>query len=471
MDNFLDVISNAIWSMPTVALILGTGIYFTAKMRFLQLTSFNSMLKSFKHNILDNKKANPLRVISTALAATVGTGSITGVATALTLGGAGAIFWLWISAFFGMAVAYAEGVLSIKYRSGKKGGIMYALKNGVGEPKAAFMYAFFTVAASFGMGSMAQSNSAAQALSAEFSVSPAVTAMAVALTAAVCLFWSKDITGKLCSWFVPFLSIAYIAVTVAVIIKNHSGIIPAFEKIFSSAFGIREISAGAAGYAVKNAVSVGFKRGVFSNEAGLGTTAAIHAQSDVQNPHEQGLMNMLEVIIDTFIICTLTAIAILASVDIEAPCPDGAALVTKACRTVFGELSGKIVAISIAGFAAATVMGWSKIGLSAAEYLKSKGQNTFYKLMFTAAAFAGAVISLDTAWKISDIFNGLMIFPCMAALIILRKEIVGAFYSRPVDPKPFSPRSLSGREPTSSTSGKMTGVTTSCANRSFGSKV
>lgn len=444
MDNILKAISDAIWGMPTVALILGTGVYFTVKMRFLQVTSFNSMLKSFKHNILDNKKANPVRVISTALAATVGTGSITGVATALTLGGAGAIFWLWVSAFFGMAVAYGEGVLSIKYRSGKKGGIMYAVKNGIGEPHTAAMYAFFTVAASFGMGSMAQSNSAAQALSSEFSIPPTVTASAVALAAAVCLFSKRDITGRLCSWFVPFLSVAYIAVTLAVIVKNRSGILPALEKIITEAFGIREACAGMAGFAVKNAVSVGFKRGVFSNEAGLGTTAAIHAQSEVESAHEQGLMNMLEVIIDTFVICTLTAVAILSSVNIDAEgCPDGAELVTTACRTVFGGLSGKIVAVSIAGFAAATVLGWSKIGLSAAQYLKP-GQNTVYKLMFTASAFLGAVISLDRAWMISDIFNGLMIFPCTAALIILRREIVGEYYKRPVEPKPLSPRSLSG---------------------------
>lgn len=441
-DEILSFICDAIWGIPTVALIVGTGLYYTVKMGIPQITSLNSMLKCVKKNIILNKNSNPMRIISTALAATVGTGSITGVATAITLGGAGAVFWLWVSAFFGMAVSYAEGVISIKYRNGKKGGIMYAVKNGMKEPVTAAMYALFTVFASFGMGSMAQTNSAAGAIYEEFSVSPVVVGAIIAAAAALCVFSKNDFTGKLCAAAVPALSSAYILITLAVIFMNINNLPGVFGEIFSSAFGIKAAAGGAAGYAVKQAVSAGFKRGVFSNEAGLGTTAAIHAESDIKTAHEQGLINMFELIIDTFVICTLTALAILSSGACGSGL-DGAALVTEACRTIFGGISGKIVAVCIAGFAAATVMGWSKIGLGAAQYL-SGGKSAVYKAAFVVSAFLGSALSLDTVWKLSDIFNGLMIFPCMAALIALRKEILQEYHSRPVEPKPFSPLLVEG---------------------------
>lgn len=464
--------SGAVWSIPTVALIALTGLWFTAKMRCLQITSFKEMICALRKNLFSGGKRRAVESISTALAATVGTGSVSGVATALTIGGAGSIFWLWVSAFLGMAVAYAEGVLSIKYKDGKKGGIMYSIRDGLKEPFAAAVYAAFTLLASFGMGSMAQTNAGAQAMSSEFSVRPYIVGIVFAIVAALCVFSRHDFTGKACSVFLPLLSCAYICVTLWVIIVNYKNIPSAFEEIFSSAFGLRPLAGGAAGYAVKQAISTGFKRGIFSNEAGLGTTAAIHAQSEGISPHEQGLMNMFEVITDTFIICTLTALCILTSGAMRSG-SDGAELVTTACKTAFGDISGKIIAISICGFSLATVMGWSKIGLGAAEYLGGKVRVTLYKLAYIAAAFAGSVVSLDIAWKISDIFNGMMIFPCTIALILLRKEIVTAReddYIRPVEPKPFSPRSESGRSSDSQTSGKMTGVTTICANRSPGSK-
>lgn len=469
----IDFMSEAVWSIPTVALIALTGLWFTFRMRCPQISSFKEMICALRKNLFSGGKRRAIESISTALAATVGTGSVSGVATALTIGGPGAIFWLWISAFLGMAVAYAEGVLSIKYRDGKKGGIMYAICNGLKEPFAAAVYAAFTLLASFGMGSMAQTNAGAQAMSSEFSVQPVIIGTIFAIVAALCVFSRRDFTGKACSVFLLMLSLAYICVTLWVITVNYKSIPSAFESIFSSAFGIRPLTGGAAGYAVKQAISTGFKRGIFSNEAGLGTTAAIHAESEGISPHEQGLMNMFEVITDTFIICTLTALCILTS-GAQGSGADGAELVTTACKTAFGDISGKIVAISICGFSLATVMGWSKIGLGAADYLGGKVRIALYKLAYVAAAFAGSVISLDTVWKISDIFNGMMIFPCTIALILLRKEIVRAKddgYIRPVEPKPFSPRSESGSSSDSQTPGKITGVTTICANRSPGSKV
>ncbi len=457
MNDALKFISDCVWGLPTVALIVCTGVYFSVMTGFMQLFSLKEILRFAKKKLLGGSK--PFRAISTSLAATVGTGSVTGVATALTLGGAGAVFWLWISAFLGMAVAYAEGIISIKYRDGKKGGIMYAIKNGMHKPWLAAVYAALTVLASFGMGSMAQVNSAAMALKSEFSVPAAACGIAIAAVAAICIYSKKDLTGKLCSVFLPVLAVGYIALMLWLVCANISELPGVLSDIVAGAFGLRQAAAGAAGYAVKQAVSVGFKRGIFSNEAGLGTTAAIHADSGCETAHDQGLMNMLEVIIDTFIICTLTALGILSSGALESG-EDGAALVTAAVSSQFGALSGRLVAVSIAGFAAATVIGWSKIGLGAADYLSSRFTSV-YKPLFVAACFVGGVLSLEAVWQISDIFNGLMVFPCLSALIYLRREVVGEYHSRPVEPKPRSPRSDGSSSSEHSTSGKMTGVTTS----------
>lgn len=440
MIEILNFVSDGIWSMPTVILIASTGLWFTLKMNFIQLTSFKDMLSVFKKSMAKDKNSDsrkPIESISTALAATVGTGSVTGVAAALAIGGPGAVFWLWVSAFFGMAVAYGEGVLSIKYRDGKKGGIMYAVRDGMGEKATATVYGGFTVLTSFGMGSMAQTNSAASALAGKFGIPPAVCGVAIAIVAALCLFSKRNFTGKACSLFIPALSIGYVLVTLSVIAVNYRRIPEAISSIFASAFGMRPVLGGMVGAGLKQAISVGFKRGVFSNEAGLGTTAAIHADSKGVSPHEQGLMNMFEVIIDTFIICTLTALCILTS-GVEIMAFEGSQMVTEACRTAFGDLSGGIVAISIAGFSAATVMGWSKIGLSAYEYVASR-HKIGYKVMFVFSAFIGSIMSLDIVMKISDIFNGLMIFPCMAALIFLRGEIVKAYRSSRI-PQAHAPK-------------------------------
>ncbi|MCD7805187.1 MAG: alanine:cation symporter family protein [Oscillospiraceae bacterium] len=417
---FLDKLSELVWSLPTVALIISVGIYYTIRLRVPQVRCLGQMLAVVRKSFSGDGE-NRFRVLSTALAATVGTGSVAGVATAITLGGAGAIFWLWVSAFLGMAVSFAEGVLSIEYRDGKKGGIMYAIRDGMGEKFLARLYAFFTVLASFGMGGMVQSNSAAEAVSSESGISPVAVGIILAILTAACLFSGRDFTGKASSVMMPVLTIIYIFIVTAVIVANFGKLPEVFSEIFSSAFGLKPAIGAAVGISVKQAVSVGFKRGIFSNEAGLGTTAAIHAGSGL-SPKEQGLMNMFEVIIDTFVICTLTALAILCSGAVETGL-DGSLLVSAACESVFGSISGTAISLCTAGFATATIIGWSKIGLSAAEYLSERSVLP-YKIALIAAVFTGAVVSLSAAWKISDIFNGLMVFPCVGALWALRKSVI-----------------------------------------------
>ncbi len=406
--NILTFISDAVWGAPTVILILGTGIYLTVSLGFPQIFRLREILSS--------PERKSFRSFTTALAATVGTGSVAGVGAAIALGGPGAVFWLWVSAFFGMASAYREGYLSIKFRreNPRRGGIWYALKDGAGSPVLAAVYAAFCVLASFGMGCMAQTSAASGALKDEFGVSPLAAGIFLTLLLTACLI-SEKFTGRLCGIFIPVLSAIYIAGAGIIILKNISALPGVLKEIFSCAFGLKPAIGGAAGYTVKRAISVGCRRGVFSNEAGLGTTAPVHAASDLTNPDRQGLMNMLEVIIDSFVICTLTALAILCS-GAEYTGTDGTELAVSAAQTVFGGMSAKLVAVSMAAFATATAVGWSVIGCAAAEYL-SPGLRVIYRIIFAAAAFLGSQTAPGAVFAISDIFNGLMAFPCVAALV------------------------------------------------------
>lgn len=422
----LKTLTEAVWGTPTVALILAAGVYYTLALKLPQLRLF-TLLRRIKPSS-ECRALTPLQSLSTSLAATVGTGSIIGVATAITLGGAGAVFWLWVSAFFGMAVAYAEGFLAIKYRkttkNARKGGIWYALEIGLRSPAVAKVYALLTVLTSFGMGCMAQTNSAADALFTEFRLPKLWCGVLAAALLGVCLGKGGRFAGKLCERAIPLLAGVYVLGAAAVILANLPAIPAVFGEIFRSALGLKPLVGGAAGYTVKTAVSVGCRRGIFSNEAGLGTTAAVHASSSVDDPAAQGAMNMLEVVIDTFIICTLTALAILASgAHSSGDTGDGAALVISAAERVFGGFSGALVAVSVAGFALATAVGWSQIGQYAAEYLSAKFAK-IYKILFAAAAVIGTVMGLEAVFDLSDIFNGLMAIPCMTALILLSREVV-----------------------------------------------
>ncbi len=428
MTKWLEFISDIVWGMPTVFLILSAGIYFTARLNLPQIfrikETAQTVIKQFK-----SEKGGAISMIATSLSATVGTGSVIGVATAITLGGAGAVFWLWVSAFFGMAVAYAEGALSIKYRrktpDGCKGGMMYALKDGLRAKRLAVVYAALGIFASLGMGSMAQTNSFAAALKSGLGVSPVASAVFCTLVVGICAFGKSHIAGKISTYLLPVLAIGFTAITLGVIIANAKNLPAVFSEILESAFGLRPVIGGAAGYTIRQAVSVGFKRGVFSNEAGLGTTAAVHAEAENVTPHEQGLINMFEVVADTFIVCTLTALAILSSGAHKSGL-DGAELVALSCETVFGEASGVLVSISIAGFALATAIGWSQIGKKSAEYLIHGKFMWVYSIIYIFSSLIGCLASVQSVFTLSDIFNGLMVVPCMTALLLLSNEVIKA---------------------------------------------
>ena len=419
MSRFLDALSSAVWGLPTAALILGAGIYLSIRLGFPQITRISGIFRSIRGDKASGAHISPFQSLATSLSATVGTGSVVGVAAALTVGGAGAIFWMWVSAFFGMSVAYAEGALSVRYRrvrpdGSRTGGIWFALRDGLGMPVLAGAYALFCLLVSFGMGTAVQINSAAEALSDGFSLSPVLCGIGCSALLAFCLFGGQKSAARLCSRAMPVLAGLYILGALAVIIKNIDALVPSLCAIFRSAFGIRQVGGGVGGMTL--AMATGFRRGVFSNEAGLGTTAPVHASSSVDDPDRQGLMNMFEVTADTFVICTLTALAILCSG--AYPGSEGAALIAESIGGVFGPMSKKLVALSIAGFAAATAVGWSQIGSAAAEYLFG-GRLLVFRLLTIAAAFFGAVTGSTAVWQLSDIFNGLMVLPCLTAVLII----------------------------------------------------
>ncbi len=428
MNLWLEKISDIVWGMPTVILIILAGIYFTLRLKFLQILRLKEMFKTFKDQF-KNGDGGALSLVATSLSATVGTGSVVGVATAITLGGAGAVFWMWISAFLGMAVAYAEGVLSIKYREktadGFKGGMMFALCDGLGAKKLAFLYATLGALAALGMGSMAQTNSFAESLGSGLDISPWISAVICALAVALSLFGGGRVAQKICTVLLPILALGFTALSLGVIALNIKNIPRVFQEIFSSAFGVRSILGGAVGYTLKQALTVGFKRGVFSNEAGLGTTASVHASACGVTPHQQGLLNMFEVIVDTFLICTLSALAIL-STNSHISGADGAELIALSFKTAFGKSAEILISLSIAGFALATAIGWSQIGASCMEYLTRGKFMRLYYIIYIFSSLIGCLLSMQSVFTLSDIFNGLMVIPCMTALLLLSNEVIKA---------------------------------------------
>ena len=436
MNEAIERISGLVWGMPTVALIICVSIYFTIKIRFFQVLHLPTLFKRtfltlFKREEAQDRKGSGgfsrLRTVSTSLAATIGTGSITGVAAALSVGGPGAIFWMWVSAFLGMAAAYAEGVLSVKYRkrlaNGEyKGGAMYYIEMGLGKKRLAKLYAFLCVLTSFGMGNMAQSNAVSETAQNVFSLSPALTGAVIFAAVWFIASGGASRAGKAAEITVPIVAVLFLICSLAVLIINRHEVLNCFAEIVGSAFGLKQAAGGFLGYGIKEAVSTGFKRGIFSNEAGLGTTASVHAKTEVRDPSVQGLWGMFEVFADTMVISTLTALVILSSGALQAG-GDAAKIVSEAFSSGLGKASGAVISVSIIMFAFATIIGWSCIGESAFEYLFGEKTKCVYHAAFALCALSGALLSLETVWNISDIFNGLMVFPNLLGIVLLSGNI------------------------------------------------
>ncbi len=450
ISKILGVLQFTIWGFPLILLIMGVGIFFSCKTGFFQITRFGCILKSTCFSAFREKKTanlkdmSPFKAACTALSATIGTGNITGVATAITLGGPGAIFWMWVSSFFGMMTAFGENLLGGYYRKIEgdntlSGGAMFYLEKGLSKGKLAkfskplaISFAFFCLLASFGMGNMTQSNTAVNILTPK---GDGALIFALILTLIVGIIMSggteriSDVSGKL----LPFMAALYILGTTVLIVINFSALPTVFSSIFKTAFGIEPILGGFSGNILRKGISTGVKRGVFSNEAGLGSAVIVNASSKTAEPVEIGMWGIFEVFFDTTVICTLTALALLSGgcIDLDTGMAysgtTGAVLVGLTFGSAFGEIGNLFIMFSTIFFAISTTVGWSFFGIKCAEYLFGEKGGSAYKILFTAATFLGGIMKLEIVWQISDIFNGLMALPNLIGVIALRKEILAVY--------------------------------------------
>lgn len=442
------VVNAFVWGRGMLVIFLGVGMLFTLRTGFFQFKGWKVWMGDtlgalFRDRRVrraqDHQSISQFQSFCTALAATLGTGNITGVATAIVTGGPGAVFWMWVSAFLGMMTIYAENVLGIKYRYKNPegawvGGAMVYMERGLGAKWLAVLFSIFCLCASFGMGNMTQANAIAKGLKATLKIPEQFTGMALMVLVAVVILGGVQRVAMVAEKIVPFMAVFYILGGLLVVVIHYERIPETFLWIFGEAFGLRAVGGGVAGYGVKMAMKMGISRGVFSNEAGLGSSVMAHAASDVSCPQIQGMWGMAEVFIDTIVVCTITALVILTSgVYDPQRCIsniadgveniDGTTLTGNAFATVFPN-GDKFLAISIALFAFATIIGWAYFGERTAAYLFGEHAVFPYKLIYILLLLPGSVLAPKLVWELSDTFNGLMAIPNLTALILLHGEVI-----------------------------------------------
>ncbi len=459
-------INGVVWGIVGLALLIGTGILMTCVTKVFQISRLGHWWKEtigslFKQEVISHTKEkgtiSPFQALCTALAATVGTGNIAGVAAAICIGGAGAVFWMWVAAFFGMMTNFSENALGIYFRRRNKdgewsGGAMYYLQDGLGAKKGfktigkvlAVLFAFFAMFAAFGIGSMAQVNNIVTNVANAFDVSALSSidvlgtnlyrvllgAVVMILTALITLGGVKRI-ANVAEKIVPFMVVLFVAGSLVVIGINYDSILPAFKAIFVNAFRPHAFVGGALGGVIV-AMTNGFKRGVFSNEAGLGSSVMVHSNSSIKEPVKQGMWGIFEVFADTMVVCTMTALVVLTSGvhDYTQAAPDvegySSLLTGAAFNSVFswGDIGQRFVAIALFLFAFTTILGWSHYGSKAWEYVFGAKSVIVFKIIHVCTIMFGAVMTNSLAWDISDTFNGLMMFPNLIAVIALSPLVV-----------------------------------------------
>ena len=421
-----------------LVLLVGTGILLTVMAGFPQITKLGTIMKSTVGSLFgqdahkkDEASISPYQAVATALASTVGTGNITGVATAIVAGGPGAVFWMWVSALFGTMTKFAEVTLAVKFRQKNEkgewvGGPMYYMENGLNMKWLGVIFACFATLASFGIGNMTQANSIAAALQQTLNIDPKVTGVVVMVIVAVVILGGIKRIAQVTEKLVPVMGVIYVALGIITIVMNAGKLPAAFAVIFQGAFNPSAVAGGVLGYTIMNAIRFGFARGVFSNEAGLGSAPIAHAASSTDNPVKQGMWGAFEVIFDTFIICTITALVVVMSGlwGPEGAGLDGAALSIAAFQNSVGIFGAAGVTIGTVLFALSTLLGWSYYGEKSIEYL-FKGSSIVggvklgYKIVFILLTFVGSIGGLKLIWDIADTLNGLMAIPNLIALVLL----------------------------------------------------
>ena len=442
MTKYIDGLNRIVWGAPALVLIVGVGLYLSLRLRFAQLTLFPGAWRRFVAMLRPGRKSEdgvtPFQALCTALAATVGTGNIVGVAGAICLGGPGAVFWMWICGVLGMVTKYAEVTLALRYRvktpAGWIGGPMYVINQGLGAKFSpmAVAYCLFGVVASFGVGNATQINAVISGVNdvvtrfggEQTKLGNLVMGLVLAALVGAMLLGGARRIGIVAERLVPFISAAYILLCGVVLALRWREIPAAFASIAAGAFSPRAVTGGALGSAYQ-ALRVGCSRGVFTNEAGMGTASIAHASAEVSHPAEQGLMGIMEVFLDTILICTLTALVILVS-GVASPYGKdvGVVLTTKAFATVYGDFAPIFIAVSLVCFAFATVLGWGLYGARCAQFLFGARAWKLFVAAQMAAVVAGACLQTGVVWSAAETVNGLMAIPNLTALAILTPEVV-----------------------------------------------
>lgn len=429
LNTLVNQLNGIVWGPPMLVLILGTGLFLMLRLKFMPLTKigagFKLMWQGRKKGDAQSGEISPFQALMTCLAATVGTGNIAGVATAIFLGGPGALFWMWCTALVGMATKYCEVVLAVHYREKDKrgehvGGPMYAIKNGLGKKWLwlGTAFAIFGGFAGFGIGNMVQVNSMAAALQTTFNVPLWVTGVVTMVFVGMVILGGIKRIGKVAATLVPFMCVAYIIAAMVVLVVNAAQIPAAFEMIFTYAFSPAAATGGFAGAAVIAAIRFGVARGIFSNEAGLGTAGIAQAAGTTNSPVRSGMIGMLGTFIDTIIICSMTGLAIITS-GVWTSGASGAALSAAAFEQAMPGVGGYILTLALVIFAFTTILGWSYFGEKCWEYMVGTKAILPFRILWVVAVPFGAIAQLDFAWLVADTLNGLMAIPNLLSLLLL----------------------------------------------------
>lgn len=439
INDILSEVSGFLWGWPMIILLLGTHLFLTIRLKFPQRHIFKAIKLSVTRDKSATGDVSQFGALATALAATIGTGNIVGVGTAIALGGPGAVLWCWLTGVFGIATKYGEGLLAIKYRitteDGRMmGGPMYALERGLGWKWLAILFAIFTAVASFGIGSTVQANAISTMSNATYGIDPGTVGAIICILAAAVILGGVKSIAHVCEMLVPFMALFYVLGCIAILCFNWEYVLPALKLIVESAFNPQAAGGGFVGTSIMMAARYGIARGLFSNESGLGSAPIVAAAAQTRNSVRQALVSSSGTFWDTVVICALTGIVIVSSIlaypDISY---DNGGTLTKLAFSKIPLIGEPLLAFGSLTFAFSTILGWSYYGERAIEYLGTKGIGkkigtkaitNSYRIIFLITVYLGAVVSLDVVWNLADIFNALMAFPNLISLLALSGILV-----------------------------------------------
>lgn len=429
--NFLIWLNDYLWGPPMLVLLFGTHLFLTFRTRFIQRYIFKAIKLSVTKDTSSEGDVSQFGALATALAATIGTGNIVGVSTAVALGGPGAVLWCWLTGVFGISTKYSEALLSVKYRVKTSngtmlGGPMYALENGLGQKWLAVLFCIFTAIAAFGIGNTTQANSISTMVKGTFNISPYFTGGILALVTAIVIIGGVKSIARVCEKLVPFMAITYVLGCIIILFLNSSYVLPAINLIFKSAFTPQAAGGGFIGASIMMAARYGIARGLFSNESGLGSAPIVAAAAQTRNPVRQALVSATGTFWDTVVVCAMTGIVVVSSImsnPVAAEGLKGADLTNMAFSQI--PVVGPIVlTFGLMTFVFSTILGWSYYGERAIEYLFGKIAILPYRLLWVIAVFLGSIMTLDVVWAMADAMNAMMAIPNLISLLFLSGVIV-----------------------------------------------